>query len=205
MNKLFKKALLLEYFTVGYNILEAIVSIYFGSVANSIALVGFGLDSVIESISGLILIWRLRKHERVSEDEENRIERRALKYVALTFIILGSYVFIESARKLIFVEIPEPSLPGIVIATLSIIIMPALSLMKRDVGKKLSSKALMADSEETLVCAFLSVSLLIGLIANYFLGFWQADPIVGLIIAIFLFREGLEWWKEAKEEKIVFS
>ena len=111
----------------------------------------------------------------------------------------------NTARKFIFVEIPEPSLPGIVIATLSIIIMPALSLMKRDVGKKLSSKALIADSEETLVCAFLSVSLLIGLMANYFFGFWQADPIVGLIIAIFLFREGLEWWKEAREDEMVQS
>ena len=205
MNGLFKKALLLEYFTVGYNILEAIASIYFGSIANSIALVGFGLDSIIESLSGFILIWRLRKHEKVSKDEESQIERKSLRYVAFTFIILGFYVFPESARKLIFVEISEPSLYGMVIAILSIIIMPALSLMKRDIGKKLSSKALIADSEETLVCAFLSISLLIGLMANYFFGFWQADPIVGFIIAIFLLREGMEWWKETKEEEMVFA
>jgi divalent metal cation (Fe/Co/Zn/Cd) transporter len=203
MNQLFKKALLLEYFTVGYNVLEALASIYFGSVANSIALVGFGLDSVIESISGLILIWRLRKHERVSEYEEKRIERKALKYVAVTFVILGLYVFAESARKLIFVEIPEPSLYGMVIAILSIVIMPILSLMKRDIGKKIPSKALIADSEETLACAFLSVALLIGLMANYFFGFWQADPLVGFIIAIFLFREGWEWWEEAEEQETV--
>ena len=203
MKNLFKKALLLEYFTVGYNILEALASIYFGSIANSIALIGFGLDSIIESISGIILIWRLRKHERVSEHEENQIERKALKYVAFTFVILGLYVSFESIRKLIFVEIPEPSLYGMVIAILSIVIMPVLSLMKRDVGVKISSKALIADSEETLACAFLSVALLIGLMANYFLGFWQADPLVGFIIAIFLFREGWEWWKEAKE--MVFS
>ena len=205
MKNLFKKALLLEYFTVGYNILEALASIYFGSIANSIALIGFGLDSIIESISGIILIWRLRKHERVSEHEEKQIERKALKYVAFTFLILGLYVSFESIRKLIFVEIPEPSLYGMVMAILSIVIMPVLSLMKRDVGVKISSKALIADSEETLACAFLSVALLIGLMANYFFGFWQADPLVGFIIAIFLFREGWEWWKETKEAEMVFA
>ena len=202
MNKIFKKALLLEYFTVGYSILEALASIYFGSMAMSIALVSFGLDGVIDSISGLILVWRLRKHERVSKGEENRIERRAIKYVALTFIILGIYIFIESVQKLIFVEIPE--LPGIAIAVLSVIIMSALSLMKRDAGEKLSCKALIADSEQTSACALLSVSLLIGLMANYFLGIWQADLIVGLIIAIFLFRKGLEWLKEARVGGTVF-
>jgi divalent metal cation (Fe/Co/Zn/Cd) transporter len=170
-----------------------------GSIANSIALVGFGLDSVIESISGLILIWRLRMHKGVSEHEEDQIEREALKYVTITFAMLGFYVIIESARKLIFVEIPEPSLYGMVIAILSIVIMPVLSLMKRDVGKQISSKALIADSEETLVCAVLSLALLIGLMGNYFFGFWQADPLVGFIIAVFLFREGWEWWKEAEE------
>ncbi len=199
MDKLYRDALRLEYFTVGYNILEAAASIFFGSAANSIALVGFGLDSIVESLSGLILIWRLRKHERVSAAEEESIEKKAMKFVGLTFILLGFYVFYESAQKLIFAEIAEPSLPGIIIAVLSIIIMPILAFKKRQLGEKMGSRALVADSEETLACAFLSVPLLLGLLANYLFGFWQADPLVGLIIVIFLFREGLEWWRESEE------
>lgn len=201
MNKLYQKALRLEYFTVGYNILEAAASISFGSAANSIALLGFGLDSIVESLSGLILIWRLRKHETVSAAEEESIEKKAMKFVGLTFILLGLYVLYESAQKLIFAEIAEPSMPGIIIAILSIIIMPILSIKKRRLGEKMGSRALVADSEETLACAFLSVPLLLGLGANYLFGFWQADPLVGIIIVIFLFREGLEWWMESTEDK----
>lgn len=201
MNKLYQKALRLEYFTVGYNILEAAASISFGSAANSIALLGFGLDSIVESLSGLILIWRLRKHETVSAAEEESIEKKAMKFVGLTFILLGLYVLYESAQKLIFAEIAEPSMPGIIIAILSIIIMPILSIKKRRLGEKMGSRALVADSEETLACAFLSVPLLLGLGANYLFGFWQADPLVGIIIVIFLFQEGLEWWMESTEDK----
>lgn len=201
MNKLYQKALRLEYFTVGYNILEAAASISFGSAANSIALLGFGLDSIVESLSGLILIWLLRKHETVSAAEEESIEKKAMKFVGLTFILLGLYVLYESAQKLIFAEIAEPSMPGIIIAILSIIIMPILSIKKRRLGEKMGSRALVADSEETLACAFLSVPLLLGLGANYLFGFWQADPLVGIIIVIFLFQEGLEWWMESTEDK----
>lgn len=201
MNKLYRVALQLEYFTVGYNILEAGASIFFGSAANSIALVGFGLDSIVESLSGLILIWRLRKHEMVSATEEERSEKKAMKFVGLTFLLLGLYVLYESAQKLIFAEIAEPSLPGIIIAILSIIIMPVLSFKKRKLGEEMGSRALIADSEETLACAFLSVPLLLGLGANYLFGFWQADPLVGLIIVVFLFREGLEWWRESEESE----
>lgn len=201
MDKNYRDALHLEYFTVGYNILEAAASISFGSAANSIALVGFGLDSIVESLSGLILIWRLRKHERVSLAEEESSEKKAMKFVGMTFILLGLYVLYESVQKLIFAEIAEPSLPGIIIAILSIIIMPILSFKKRQLGEKMGSRALVADSEETLACAFLSVPLLLGLGANYLFGFWQADPLVGLIIVIFLFREGLEWWMESEEDE----
>ncbi|MDM7912198.1 MAG: cation transporter [Methanotrichaceae archaeon] len=201
MDKLYRDALRLEYFTVGYNILEAAASIFVGSAANSIALVGFGLDSIVESLSGLVLIWRLRKHEKVSPAEEEIIEKKAMKFVGMTFILLGLYVLYESAQKLIFAEIAEPSLPGITIAVLSIIIMPILSIKKRRLGEKMESRALVADSEETLACAFLSVPLLLGLLANYLLGFWQADPLVGLMIVIFLFREGWEWWRESEESE----
>lgn len=199
-DRLYKKGLRLEYFTVGYNILEAIASIVFGSIAGSIALIGFGLDSIIESLSGLVLIWRLRQHGEISEAAEERIEKRAIKFVAITFFILGSYVLFESVMKLVIAEIPEPSLPGIIIATLSIIIMPILTWQKYKTGKQINSRALVADSRETLACFFLSVALLLGLGANYLFGFWQADPIVGLIIVAFLFREGWEGWKESSEE-----
>lgn len=199
MDPLYKKALNLEYFTVGYNILEAFFSMLFGAEAGSIALIGFGLDSIVESLSGLILIWRLRKHEVATEEEELTSEKKAIKFVAITFFLLGIYVLYESAKKLAFAEIPEPSLPGMAIAVLSIIIMPLLSIKKRNLGLKINSKALVADSKETLACAFLSVPLLIGLAANYFFGFWQADPIVGLIVVVFLIKEGLELWEEASE------
>jgi len=200
MEKLYKKGLRLEYFTVGYNIVEAAVSLVFGAIANSIALVGFGLDSVVESLSGFVLIWRLRQHGKISPEEEERAEKKAMRLVALTFFILGLYVLFQSLKKLIGKEIPDPSLPGIIIAIVSMIVMPVLTWQKYQTGKQINSRALVADSKETLACAFLSVALLLGLGCNYLFGFWQADPIVGLIIVAFLFREGLESWKESHEE-----
>lgn len=193
--KTYKKALFLEYFTVEYNVIEAAVSIVFGHIAKSIALIGFGLDSVVESLSGMILIWRLRKHGKVSEEEEEAVERKATKFVALTFFILGLYVLFHSLKKLIEKEIPNPSLPGIIIAIVSIVVMPLLSWQKFKAAKQIQSQALVADSKETLACFFLSVALLIGLLSNYVFDFWQADPIVGLIIVVFLFREGWENWR----------
>jgi len=200
MNKLYKKGLHLEYFTVGYNIVEAVLSIGFGILASSIALVGFGLDSIVESLSGFVLIWRLSQHGKISKDTEEKVEKRAMKFVAITFFVLGAYVLFKSIKTLMFMEIPEPSLPGIVIAIVSIIIMPVLTLRKYNVGKQINSRALIADSKETLACAFLSLALLLGLGSNYLFGFWQADPIVGIIIVIFLFREGFEGWKESNKE-----
>lgn len=200
MNKQYKKALLLEYFTVAYNIIEASVSIFFGKIANSIALVGFGLDSMVESLSGLILIWRLRKHGKISKEKEKKIEKRAMKFVAGTFFLLGIYIFYQSLNKLIFKEMPDPSLPGIIIAFVSIIVMPVLSLQKYRAGKEIKSQALVADSKETLACSFLSIALLLGLGLNYLWGFWQADAIVGFIIVLYLIREGLEVWRESGEE-----
>lgn len=200
IDKLYRKGLSLEYFTVGYNILEAIASILFGSIANSIALVGFGLDSIMESLSGLVLIWRLRQHGKISAAAEERVEKNATKFVAITFFILGFYVLFESIRKLVLAEAPEASLPGIAISGVSLIVMPLLTWQKYKTGRRINSKALVADSKETLACAFLSAALLLGLGTNYLFGFWPADPIVGLIIVVFLFREGWGSWKESGEE-----
>ena len=186
-----KKALLLSYFTVVYNVLEGLVSILAGLLAGgSIALIGFGLDSFVESLSGSVMIWRFRKHGKISEEEEERIERRATTFVAYTFFILGAYVLYESVKKLYFHEASEPSLLGIIIAVVSIIVMPVLFYVKYQTGKSIGSRSLVADAKETLACVFLSVALLIGLGFNYLHGIWQADPIVGLIIVIFLIKEG---------------
>ena len=195
---LHSRALWLSYFTVGYNILEGIISIFAGLLAGSIALVGFGLDSFVESLSGSVMIWRLRKHGELSEDEEERVEKKAVRFIAYTFLILGAYVLYESVKKLYAREIPEPSLLGIIIAVLSLIIMPVLFLMKYRTGKLIESRSLVADSKQTLACVFLSVSLLIGLGLNYLYGVWQADPLVGLIIVTFLIREGYAALKEEK-------
>jgi len=192
MDDLYKKALFLEYFTLLYNILEAFFSIIIGNLSNSIALIGFGLDSVVESLSGIILIWRLKKHGFVDEEEELEIEKKATKLVGLTFFILSFYVLIESIRKLIILEKPDPSLAGLIIAVASLLLMPLLFYQKNIIGKKIGSKALIADSKETLACAFLSLPLFLGLTLNYLFGFWQADPIVGMIIFIFLLKEGIE-------------
>jgi divalent metal cation (Fe/Co/Zn/Cd) transporter len=196
----YQRGIRLEYFTIGYNILEAAASILFGALAGSIALVGFGLDSIVESLSGLILLWRLKRHETLSREEEERVEKRAVKFVAITFFILGIYVLVESARKLILQEVPEPSLPGIIIAITSVVLMPVLAQRKLKVGVEIESKALVADSKETLACALLSVALLLGLGLNYVVGLWWADPVAGLVIVAFLFKEGWEGWKGEEDE-----
>lgn len=198
MKNSYKKALCLEYFTVGYNVFEAIVSIGFGAISNSTAMIGFGLDSIVESLSGLVLIWRLKQRD-LSEEEEEKIERKAARLVAITFFVLAAYVLYESINKLVNQEIPARSLAGILIAVASLIIMPLLAWQKQKVGQEINSKALIADSKETLACAWLSVALLLGLGANFFFGFWQADPIAGIVIVFFLIKEGIEAWQESNE------
>ena len=185
-DKLHSKALKLSYFTVGYNIIEGVVSILVGLLSGSIALVGFGSDSFVESLSGSVMIWRFRKHGKISKDEEERIEKKATRYVAITFFILGAYVFYESIKMLYFQEKPEPSIIGILIAISSLIVMPVLFYMKYRTGKEIKSHSLVADSKQTLACLFMTVSLLVGLSLNYLFGIWEADPLVGLLIVIFL-------------------
>jgi len=195
---LHRRALLLSYFTVGYNLLEALVSLLAGYLAGSIALVGFGLDSLAESLSGGVMIWRFRHGPELSAEAEERRERQAVKIVGYTFLVLGAYVLIESLKKLYFQEIPAPSLLGIIIALVSLTVMPAVFIIKYRTGKSLNSRSLMADSKQTLACAWLSLALLIGLGLNYLYGFWQADPVIGLVVVVFLAKEGLTALKEQK-------
>ncbi len=198
MASLQEKALVLSYFTVGYNILEGTVSLAAGVLSGSIALVGFGLDSLVESLSGGIMVWRFTRGQELSPAEEERRERRAVRLVGYTFFVLAAYVLYESVKKLYFREIPQPSLLGIIVAVASLIVMPALFFAKYRLGRAMGSQSLMADSKQTLACAWLSLALLIGLLLNYRLGLWQADPVIGLIIVIFLAREGYETLKTEK-------
>jgi cation diffusion facilitator family transporter len=193
-----QKALLLSYLTVGYNVLEGAISILAGSLAGSIALVGFGLDSFVESLSGGIMIWRFRRHADLTPEEEERREKLAVKMVGWTFFGLAAYVLYESLKKLIFQEAPAPSLLGIIIAAVSLVLMPLLFFLKLRISADIGSASLKADAKQTLACAFLSLALLVGLGLNYVAGIWQADPVIGLIIAVVLVREGYETLKEEK-------
>jgi len=190
MTDLRRRALHLAYFTIAYNVVECVLALVAGAWAGSIALVGFGLDSLVESLSGGVMIYRFARRKTLSAAEEKRLERRAVKIVGYTFFILAAYVLYESLEKLIFQEPPAPSLFGLGIALASIIVMPGLFVLKYETGKSLGSASLMADSKQTLACAMLSVALLIGLGLNYWFGIWQADPVMGLVIVVLLIREG---------------
>lgn len=193
---LHRRALLLSYFTLLYNVAEGIVSIIAGSLAGSIALIGFGLDSFVESLSGGVMVWRFRRDADLPRAEEERIEKQATWIVGYTFLILAAYVLYESLDTLVSRKVPEPSVWGILIAVASLVIMPVLFYEKYRTGRSIGSRSLVADSKETLACTFLSASLLIGLGLNYLYGLWHADPIVGLLIVAFLVREGAETLRE---------
>jgi divalent metal cation (Fe/Co/Zn/Cd) transporter len=178
--------------TVGWNVVEAVVSIVAGWVAGSVALVGFGLDSVIESISGGALLWRLRRDD---PEQRERAEHLALRLVAVSFLLLATYVAAESVHTLWAREAPEASVAGIIIAALSLVVMPLLARAKRRVSTAIESRALHADSRQTDLCAVLSAILLMGLGANAVLGWWWADPLAGLVMVPIIVREGLAAWK----------
>jgi divalent metal cation (Fe/Co/Zn/Cd) transporter len=196
-----KKALLAEYFTVGWNVLEGIIAITAGIIAGSIALVGFGLDSYIEVASGIVLIWRLRKHG-FGDEEEEAAEKRAIFFVGTSFFLLALYVTYESGKKLFFHEYPQESVIGILLAIVSLGVMPVLAFYKKKIAAEINSRALRADALETLACSYLSFTLLLGLVANAVLGWWWADPIAALAMVYFLVKEGWEAMSEARSEEI---
>jgi divalent metal cation (Fe/Co/Zn/Cd) transporter len=198
-----QKALRLEYFTVGWNTLEGAIALTAGILAGSIALVGFGLDSYLEVASGAVLIWRLRTHG--DEGEEETAEKRAILVVGVTFLALALYVTYESIRKLMLQELPAESLVGILLAIVSLIVMPVLAWQKKKVAAQIHSRALAADALETLACSYLSFTLLIGLGLNAWLGWWWADPLAALAMVFFLVREGWEaieeGWKAPEKQE----
>ena len=187
--RLGRRAQLVAGASVTYNVIEAVIAVTAGLVAGSVALVGFGLDSVVEVSSGLIILWQFR--HRLPESRE----RQALRLMAFSFFALAAYVTFESVRALFSGGDPEPSPVGIGLAIASLIVMPFLSWAQRRTGRALGSNAVVADSTQTLLCTYLSAVLLVGLVLNATLGWGWADPIAGLVIAAVAVREGIEAWR----------
>ena len=182
-----RTAFWLAAFTVVYNLAEGGISVLFATRDGSVALLGFGADSFIESLSGAVMLWRFW-----GEAGAEQREQRAARLVGISFLILAAYVAYESIETLAGESTPERSLPALVIAGLSLVVMPTLFVLKRRTAKQLASKSLLADSKQTLACMMLSVALLIGAGLNYWLGWWRADAVAGLAIAAYLVREGYE-------------
>jgi len=180
----------LEYFTIGWNALEGLVAVVAGAIAGSISLVGFGIDSFIEVTSGSVLLWRMSVDAEVHRREVN--ERRALRIVGVCFLLLAAYIAYESALDLWSRRAPEHSIPGIVLACVSLVVMPLLSRAKRKVGRALGSAAMHADAKQTEFCTYLSAILLAGLLLNTLFGLWWADPVAAFIMVPIIAKEGIE-------------
>jgi divalent metal cation (Fe/Co/Zn/Cd) transporter len=177
----------LEYLTIGWNLLEGLVAVCSGFVSGSVALIGFGIDSFVESLSGGALLWRLR-----SDEDSERRERIALKLVGASFLALAAYVAYDAIASLVRREAPDASYVGIALAALSLVVMPLLARAKRRVAAGLNSRALVADSRQTDICAYLSAILLGGLLLNALAGWWWADPVAALVMVPIIAKEGVE-------------
>jgi cation diffusion facilitator family transporter len=197
---LHRRAQRLEYFTIGWNVIEAFVAIGAGLIAGSVALIGFGVDSGIEVISATGLLWRLRTagpHAEVAE--ESAAEKRALYIVAATFFLLAAYITYEAIGSLLNAEEPLTSPVGIILSVLSLAIMPALAVAKQRTGRDMGSCALVADSKETWVCSYLSLALLVGVGLYALAGWWWADPIAAFAMLPVIVWQGWETLGEARE------
>ncbi len=193
MPALLRRALWLVGFTLAYNVLEAGVAIWAGSAAGSIALLGFGLDSVIECAAAAVLLWRLGVELRGGAKERVELaERWSHRFVGVTFLALAVYVVTESVVTLVRGEHPGVSVVGIVLAAVSLVVMPLLAWAKLRTARRLGSGALEAEAKETLACAYLSFTLLVGLALNAGAGWWWADPVAALAMVPWLVREGVE-------------
>ena len=182
-----RRASRLAWATIVWNVIEAVVAIAAGSAASSIALIGFGLDSTVEVMSSLVIVWQLH-------DLNEKRERTALKLIAISFYVLAGYVAIQALLDLTSGAEPDSSPVGIGLATASLIVMPALMVAKRRTGRQMGSSTVIADSNQTKLCAYLSVILLGGLIFNATVGWWWADPVAALAIAALAINEGRETW-----------
>jgi divalent metal cation (Fe/Co/Zn/Cd) transporter len=175
--------------TIAWNTVEAVVALSAGAIASSTALVAFGLDSIVEVLAASAVAWQF------SAPDPERRERTALRLIAVSFLGLAAYVGVDAVLALVGGSEARPSATGIVLAALSLAVMPVLSLLERRAGTELGSASAVADSRQTLVCAWLSAALLLGLLLDAGLGWWWADPVAGIAIAAFAVREGLEAWR----------
>ena len=188
---LVRRAKLLAWGGIGWHFIEFTIALAAGIAASSIALVGFGVDSLIESVAGFILLWRFADRRSYSESAE----RRAQQLIAISFFLLAAYVGAEAIRTLIAGDHPEASWVGIGLAAFTAPTMPLLALAKRRVGNRLGSAAMVQEGVQNMVCAYLSVALLVGLLANALFSWWWADPAAALFIAAVAAREGRESWR----------
>ena len=184
---LVKRGRKLEYFTIAYNSLEGLIAIVAGLFAGSIALIGFGFDSVIEVTSGGMLLWRL-----YADVNESLRERLSLRIVGFCFLELALYISYDSIALLVRQRAPERSVPGMMLAFASLIVMPLLARAKRKVARDIGSAAMKADATQTEFCTWLSAILLGGLVLNAFFGWWWADPVAGLVMVPIIAKEGVE-------------
>jgi divalent metal cation (Fe/Co/Zn/Cd) transporter len=183
----------LQYLTIAWNAAECVVALAAGTLAGSVALVGFGLDSAIEVTASGAALWRLRRDP--DDARREAVERRALRVIGACFLILAGYVLLEAGRALITRQAPDSTLTGIILAALSLLVMPLLARAKRRVASRLGSGALEAESRQTELCAYLSAILLAGLALNAWLGWWWADPVAGLLMVPLIAREGWQAWR----------
>ncbi|HEV2109394.1 MAG TPA: cation diffusion facilitator family transporter [Thermomicrobiales bacterium] len=199
-DRLHTRAVRLEWFTVGWNVTEAVVAIGAGIVAGSVALIGFGADSLIEVISAVALLWRLRRAgPNAGAEEHGYAEHRALYLVSATFFLLAAYIGYEAITALIGAEEPNSSMIGLILSVLSLVVMPALAVMKQRIGREMGSQALQADAVETWVCAYLSLALLVGVGLHAAFGLWWADPMGALAMLPVILWQGWETLGETRE------
>ena len=184
-----RRAQLFAGLSVAYNGVEAVVALVAGAAASSAALIGFGLDSVVEVSSGLVILWQFRGGLGQTR------ERQAQRAIALSFLALGAYVAVDASRALLTGAEPDTSVVGIVLAAVSLAVMPFLSLAQRRTGRALHSSSVVSDSAQTMLCSWLSAVLLLGLLLNALLGWSWADPLAGLVIAGVAIKEGLDAWR----------
>ncbi len=197
--RLHRRAFRLEWLTTGWNVVEAVVAVASGAVASSTALIGFGADSLIEVSSALFVLWRLRRAgPEASAEERERADRIAHLLVGVTFFLLAVYVIVDSALSFVRQVPPAESPVGIVLALLSLVVMPVLAYFKQRTGREMSSRALEADAMETLLCAYLSAALLVGLLLNALFGWCWADPAAALAMAPFMIWQGRQSITESR-------
>lgn len=188
-----RRAIRLEQTTIAYNVVEGIIAVSAGLVAGLVSLIGFGVDSGIEVAAAVVVLTRLRA-ETAGGDVDEAKERKALRFIALTFFALAAYVTIDGVRNLVTGEEPDSSVVGVVLTGVSVVVMPVLARLKQRAGEAIGSRLMVADAAETRLCAWLSVSTFVGLAAYALVGWTWLDSVAGLVIAGFAVKEGREAW-----------